>query len=128
MGSIEEPASPGLTPQRELERSELRERVISQISRLTPKQRETVTLFYLGELQSSEVATIQGIPVGTVKRRLHDARAKLKQEMLDVVKESLRDEGPSEETTERVVQLLNLHEKCELQYNQIASEILELGD
>jgi RNA polymerase sigma-70 factor (ECF subfamily) len=128
LGSIEEPAGTGPTPQAELERNELRERVISQISRLTPKQRETVTLYYLGEHQLSEVATIQGIPVGTVKRRLHDARVKLKKEMLDVVKESLRDEGPSDETTERVVQLLNLHEKNEIQYSQIVSEMMEFGD
>jgi RNA polymerase sigma-70 factor (ECF subfamily) len=126
--SIEEPASPNLTPHAELEQNETREQVLDQINRLTPKQRETVALFYLGEHQLSEVAAIQGVPVGTVKRRLHDARAKLKKEMLEVVKENLKNEGPAKDTTERVFNLLNLHEQEELHYGQIASEMTEIGD
>jgi RNA polymerase sigma-70 factor, ECF subfamily len=128
LDDIEEPISSAPTPLADLERRELRGQVLEQISRLTPKQRETVTLFYLGEHQLSEVATIQGVPVGTIKRRLHDARLKLKQEMMDVVKETLKSEGPSEETTAAVLKLLNLHERQEAEWIPIAKEIGRLGE
>ena len=65
LDEVEEPISSTPSPHADLERDELREQVAAQINRLTPKQRETVTLYYLGEHQLSEVATIQGIPVGT---------------------------------------------------------------
>jgi RNA polymerase sigma-70 factor (ECF subfamily) len=41
-------------------------------------ERETLTLFYLHELSLAEVADVQAVPVGTVKSRLHRARATLR--------------------------------------------------
>jgi RNA polymerase sigma factor (sigma-70 family) len=42
-------------------------------------EREVLTLFYLRELSLAEVAELLGIPVGTVKSRLHRARRMLRQ-------------------------------------------------
>jgi RNA polymerase sigma factor (sigma-70 family) len=45
---------------------------------LSPKIRETFELHAAGK-QYQDIARIQGIPVGTVAKRLHDARAKLRE-------------------------------------------------
>lgn len=42
-------------------------------------EREAVTLFYLQELSLNEIAETLGVPVGTVKSRLHRARRLLRQ-------------------------------------------------
>jgi RNA polymerase sigma-70 factor (ECF subfamily) len=95
-----------LTPEVELERRQIREQVLDAIGRLSNAQRETTTLFYLGEHSLQEIAAIQEIPVGTVKRRLHDARQQLKSEMLQMVEDTLKTEAPSEDFSEQVFQLL----------------------
>lgn len=44
---------------------------------LPAKQREVVLLFYYADLPVEEVARLLRLPTGTVKRRLHEARAAL---------------------------------------------------
>lgn len=44
--------------------------------------------------------------VGTIKRRLHDARKRLKQDMMDMVKDVLKDNAPNEEMADKVFNLL----------------------
>lgn len=47
------------------------------VLRLAPPLREAVLLHYYADLPVDEVARVLRRPVGTVKRRLHDARAAL---------------------------------------------------
>jgi RNA polymerase sigma factor (sigma-70 family) len=49
------------------------------LERLPVVEREALTLFYLRELSLAEVAELLGVPVGTVKSRLHRARRMLRQ-------------------------------------------------
>lgn len=49
------------------------------IDRLPEKLRQPLALAALGELKLVEVAGILGLPEGTVRRRIHTARRKLKQ-------------------------------------------------
>lgn len=100
-----------LTPQEELERRELRERVLAAIERLSNPQRETVTLYYISGYKLQEIAAMQEVPVGTVKYRLHEARKKLKQDMMDMVAEVLKDGAPKQEFAERVFVLLHAYPK-----------------
>ena len=51
------------------------------IADLAPADRETVALFYLQELDLREIAEVLGIPVGTVKSRLHRARGLLRKQL-----------------------------------------------
>jgi RNA polymerase sigma factor (sigma-70 family) len=53
-----------------------------QIERLPVIDREVVVLFYLQQLSLNEIATIAGVPVGTVKSRLHRARRTLRQHLI----------------------------------------------
>lgn len=94
------------TPPANLERQELRQAVLAAISRLGKTQRETTTLFYVNGYSVEQVAAMQEVPVGTVKRRLHDARQRLKEEMMGMVENVLKDEAPKEDFAERVFGIL----------------------
>ena len=65
--------------------SDLRDEIahmLHKLESLAIPQRELLTLYYLDELSIDEVAQVLGIPVGTVKSRLHSARKVLKQVVL----------------------------------------------
>lgn len=51
------------------------------VAELPPPDRETIVLFYLRELDLKEVAEVLGVPVGTVKSRLHRARRRLRERL-----------------------------------------------
>jgi RNA polymerase sigma-70 factor (ECF subfamily) len=54
-----------------------------RIDRLPEKLRQPLALAALGELKLVEIAAILGLPEGTVRRRIHTARQKLKQELAE---------------------------------------------
>jgi len=93
----------------EPERNELRQRVLAAIGRLSKPQRETVTLFYINGYSQADVAAMQEVPVGTVKGRLHDAREKLKKDMIHMVADVLKSEAPKDDFGKRVFDLLSLY-------------------
>jgi len=68
-----------LTPSSAIERQELAGLVASAIAKLPRAGRETIELYYINERSIAEVSRHLGIPPGTVKRRLHDARRMLRQ-------------------------------------------------
>ena len=51
--------------------------MVSALRALPTEIRETVVLFYVGDLSVEAIATETGAPVGTVKARLHRGRARL---------------------------------------------------
>lgn len=51
------------------------------IDRLPEKLRQPLALAALGELKLVEIAALLNLPEGTVRRRIHTARQKLKQQM-----------------------------------------------
>ena len=87
-------------------RQDLRERVLAAIGQLSEAQRETTALFYVDGYSLEEVARIQEVPVGTVKRRLHDARKKLQEDLMDMAEHILKAGAPKEDFTVRVMSLL----------------------
>jgi RNA polymerase sigma factor (sigma-70 family) len=54
-----------------------RDRVLAAVGRLSLVHREVVVLMFVVELSQAEIAAVVGVPVGTVKSRLHHARAAL---------------------------------------------------
>lgn len=53
------------------------------VARLPRGLREVVVLHVVADLPVAEVARVTGLPLGTVKRRLHDARARLRLDWTD---------------------------------------------
>jgi len=71
------------------------DQVASAIRSLPEHQRLVVELFYISEFSHREIADFLGAPVHTVKNRLHAARKRLKQELIDMAKENLQSQRPS---------------------------------
>jgi RNA polymerase sigma-70 factor (ECF subfamily) len=54
------------------------EQIAAALAALPPEQRETIELAYFGGKSQSEIAELQGIPLGTVKGRTRLALEKLR--------------------------------------------------
>jgi len=91
---IERRAAAGQSPAAAAELAEMRAVVRAALAALPPVGRRTAELFYLEEQSCAEIAEHLHVPLGTVKRRLHDARAGLRDMLLGVV-------APVEESEER---------------------------
>ncbi len=87
--------STGPDPAEALESREIRERVREAIQSLPEHERRVVTLFYIADHSQNEIAAFLGVPVTTVKKRLHDARKRLRERMMDMVQETLSGGAPS---------------------------------
>ena len=66
------------------------------------------TLFYIGEYSQREIGEFLGVPVSTVKNRLFTARNRLRERMMEMVRDNLHDQRPSksEAFTAMVVETL----------------------
>jgi RNA polymerase sigma-70 factor (ECF subfamily) len=116
------------TPVEELEQSELRDQVMAAIGRLSKVQRETVTLYYISGYSQQEVAAIQEVPLGTIKHRLHQARRKLKKDMVEMVEEVLKEGAPKDDFTQRVFDLLCAYPQGgRLWSREVMDQLKEIG-
>jgi RNA polymerase sigma-70 factor (ECF subfamily) len=61
-----------------LERAETRLAIVDALAALSPGQRAVVVCRYYLDLSEADTARNLAVPPGTVKRRLHDARARLR--------------------------------------------------
>lgn len=66
------------SPPSRVEAQEEADAVHAAVQRLKAPQREAVILHYWEDLSVAQVAAASGVPVGTVKSRLHHARRKLR--------------------------------------------------
>lgn len=74
------------TPQERLQDEELRAVVRQALSSLPGPGRDTAELFYLEEMSCASISDRLGVPEGTVKRRLYDARARLRDMLLGYIR------------------------------------------
>ena len=102
---------------------ELRDEVMRAVLRLSKVQRETVTLFYINGYTTNEVAEMLDVPLGTIKARLHDARTRLKEDMLHMVEDVLKSEAPREDFSRRVYEALT----AKLSWSQRVDQLSEVG-
>ena len=89
----------------ETERSNL---VWSAVDALPPNQREAVMLFYMGGHDLTATGKFLSVPAKTVKARLHQARAALREALVELVEDTLHNERPSRtpDFEKRVARLL----------------------
>lgn len=77
------------------EKSELQEVVRSALRRLPESHRLPLTLYYLEERPQRDVAEFLGLPLSTVKKRIHDARHLLGRRITQMAKREMRSTRPS---------------------------------
>jgi len=73
-----------VSPQRQMERAELRDRLDGAIAKLSPEHRAVVLLKEVEGLQYHEIADVVGCSIGTVMSRLFYARKKLQTLLKDL--------------------------------------------
>lgn len=78
-----------------VESQERAEQVRHAISALSQHERQVITLFYGTGYALRELAAFLDVPVTTVKKRLYDARQRLKGELLDSMGEVLHGQRPA---------------------------------
>jgi RNA polymerase sigma-70 factor (ECF subfamily) len=78
----EEIASPGEAPDQRLLRRERRESLLRALDTLGSASREAIVMKDLQDLTVQEIASILGIPAGTVKSRVWRARCELERALL----------------------------------------------
>jgi len=85
------------------EATEMRDEVLRAISQLPDKEREVTTLFYINGYSQKDIADFLEVPVGTVKNRLNASRGRLKERMLNMVKDTLHQNAPDERFERKVI-------------------------
>jgi RNA polymerase sigma-70 factor, ECF subfamily len=70
-----------------LEQGELRRRLEDAIAELPDEQRRVILLAQIHHQPLEAIAEVEGIPIGTVKSRLHRARARLVSKLANVLEE-----------------------------------------
>jgi RNA polymerase sigma-70 factor (ECF subfamily) len=78
---ILDPTDPGPSPEEVVSRIEMQRQLWRAVRALPRKHREVVALRDYLDLSYDEIATILGIPRGTVMSRLHRARSRLRAEL-----------------------------------------------
>ncbi len=96
--SIPEMTSSDFDPAEALERSELKDRVLRAIQALPEQERAVTTLFYINGYSQDEIGEFLDVPAKTVKSRLHTARRKLRERMMEMVKKNLSKHAPSRDS------------------------------
>jgi RNA polymerase sigma-70 factor (ECF subfamily) len=64
-----------------VQHAELQVHVVRAIQTLSPKLRDALLLVQSGEYQYEEIARMLGIPLGTVKWRISEARRKVREKL-----------------------------------------------
>jgi RNA polymerase sigma-70 factor (ECF subfamily) len=82
-------------PQAALERDELTNSVFAAIKRLPEKERMAVVLFYVREHTQADIGAFLEVPLTTVAKRLHSARARLRGFLMDDFRDRLAARRPS---------------------------------
>ena len=87
-----------LEPDAQLSEAQEKEWVRRVIQTLPEHERLAITLFYMGEYTHEQIATFLDVPTLSINNYLRSARKKLKTRILDMAKETLKQNAPSKDT------------------------------
>lgn len=92
-----------------LVQGEVNYKIRSAIDSLPEHERSTMLLYYISGYSQREVAAFLDVPVTTVKKRLFSARSRIRELLVDLIEDSLRERRPSrsEAFAKRLMDLLN---------------------
>ncbi|MCP4644051.1 MAG: sigma-70 family RNA polymerase sigma factor, partial [bacterium] len=108
------------TPAQQVERRELAEQVLEAVSSLPEHQRTATALFYINGYSQNDIAEFLEVPVTTVKKRLHDSRKRLKERLLIMVEDTLKQNAPDERFSQKVIdELLHRPKPMEMESHPV---------
>ena len=93
-------------PDEALEKTETKEVVIAAIDALPHIYREAVLLHYMEGMTYPEIAAFLDIPESTVTGRLQVARNRLRDELMPLVEDTLREKRPTPQLTRKIMAAL----------------------
>ena len=85
----------GGDPATTYEQKEERARILCAMRELPEHERMATILFYVADYSQNEIAAFLEVPVTTVKKRLHSARGRLRERMVEMLQETLQKNRPS---------------------------------
>ena len=88
------------------EAEEMRNYVLQAVERLSEKYREVVLLHYMEGLKYREIAEMLDVPESTVLGRLQVGRDQLREDLMPIVEETLKERQPTSELTKKVMAAL----------------------
>jgi RNA polymerase sigma factor (sigma-70 family) len=119
-------------PDEAAEAAEVRRHVLHAVRSLPNEQRAVTTLFYIDGYSQRDIAEFLEVPVTTVNNRLHASRTRLRERMLQMVKETLPHSAPDERFGAKIIQeLLDRPRPLEIEghpIRQVAETILAALD
>lgn len=80
-----------------VEGDELRQAVQAALLLLPVAQQQVIVLFYIAEYSQKEISSFLDVPVTTVKKRLYDAKKRLKERMTHMAQEYFQENRPSKD-------------------------------
>ena len=93
-------------PDEVLEKTETKEAVTAAVDALPDIYRESVLLHYMEGMTYPQIAAFLDIPESTVTGRLQVARNRLRDELLPLVEDTLREKRPTSQLTRKVMAAL----------------------
>ena len=93
-------------PDEALEKTETKEAVIAAVDALPDIYRESVLLHYMEGMTYPEIAAFLDIPESTVTGRLQVARNRLRDELMPLVEDTLREKRPTRQLTRKIMAAL----------------------
>jgi RNA polymerase sigma factor (sigma-70 family) len=104
----EDQASYGPTPLDAAEQREMKDKLLAAVDSLPDHERTATMLFYISGYAQDEIADFLDVPVSTIKKRLFTARNRLREILIDLVEDSLRERRPSRDElfSTRVIEIL----------------------
>ena len=108
LDAAEDRASQEPTQADAIEQREMNDKIMTAVDSLPDHERAATTLYYISGYSQDEVAEFLGVPVTTIKKRLYSARKRLREMLIDLVEDSLRERRPSRDElfSTRVIEIL----------------------
>jgi RNA polymerase sigma factor (sigma-70 family) len=103
LGSAKDVTADVAGPAEEAERREMQQAVLEAIRGLPDEERATTTLFYIDGYSQEQVADFLEVPVTTVDNRLRSSRKRLKERMMGMVEQTLKQNAPDERFSRKVI-------------------------
>lgn len=117
-GARSDTADPALS----LQRQEMALLVRDAVERLPPAEREAIVLFYFEGYASEEAARFLAIPVGSLRRRLHDGRLRLRGYLTEVLDRAVSE--PTSTSLRASVQTLLANDASPNEWYEVMRDVL----